>query len=137
MKCWAFSLFLLVLGTVTLAACASPQPLPQAPTPIPTLAPATLPPSATLGSQTPQAAANAGADIFSQNCSPCHNLTAARKVGPGLKGLFRLPNLPNGQPVTDANLGTWIHTGDSLMPAIPLPDADVTTLIAFLKEATK
>jgi mono/diheme cytochrome c family protein len=138
-----------------LAACASPQPLPDAPTPIRTLYPATLPavvtqpPSGTQvagGGQTPEpggttdageAAVQAGEQVFQTNCSVCHNLTTETKVGPGLAGLFERDQLPNGSPVTDENLRVWITNGGGAMPAIPLSEDELTQVIAFLHEATQ
>lgn len=136
-----------VLLLISLVAC-SPQPLPVAPTPIPTLIPATLPAGgATIVApppQTPQAPvtggdalARQGETVFQKNCSVCHNLTAEKKVGPGLQGLFALAALPNGKAVNETNLNEWIHTGDTLMPPIPLSEADTAAVIAYLKEATK
>jgi mono/diheme cytochrome c family protein len=130
------SLIVTALALVTFAlGCAGPQPLPLAPTPIPTLIPATLPPEPTLA-PLPTSTGPSGATIFANNCSTCHNLTAEPRVGPGLAGLFERTQLPNGGPVTDANLAEWIHTGGGGMPGFPLSDADTAALIAYLKEAT-
>jgi mono/diheme cytochrome c family protein len=85
-----------------------------------------------------------GKQVFDVNCAGCHNLDATPKRGPGLAGLFSLPNLPNGKPVTDENVADWIHTGGSglagypPMPPRPQVQGDqLTALIAYLKEATK
>jgi mono/diheme cytochrome c family protein len=138
-------LALLALVLLLAVAC-GPQPLPAAPTPIPTLAPATLPAvtptqpvpagptPTTTGSQQPAAA---GQQIFDQNCSVCHTLTTERKVGPGLAGLFSLSQLPNGQPFNEANLADWIRTGGRGMPGFPLSDQQMAELIAYLQQATK
>jgi mono/diheme cytochrome c family protein len=109
------------------AATAVPQASPAAPA---ATAPAATAPAAT----TPAAAT---ADVFNKNCSACHNLTTERKVGPGLQGLFSLPALPNGKPVTDENLRDWIRNGGGSMPPIALSDADLEAVIAYLKEATQ
>lgn len=125
-----FTLFSLVL----LAAC-SPQPLPTEPTSIPTLIPATLPAEAGSASQ-PGAGPeeHPGAAIFDASCLACHNLTAERKVGPGLAGLFERDALPSGNPVTDENLREWIRNGGGAMPGIPLSDSDLDTLLGFLHQ---
>jgi mono/diheme cytochrome c family protein len=145
---------LLLLAVIILFAVAcGAQPLPDAPTPIPTLIPATLPPEqptqAVQGGQTPQAGGTAttgggtaeqvaaGKQIFDTNCTPCHNLTTETKVGPGLAGLYQFTALPNGKPVTDANVSEWIHTGGGGMPAFTFDEAQTAALIAYLKEATK
>jgi mono/diheme cytochrome c family protein len=133
----AFGVIIALMAFAALAlACAGPQPLPLAPTPIPTLIPATLPPEPTQA-PLPTSTGPAGASIFGSNCSTCHNLTAERKVGPGLQGLFSLPALPNGKPVNDENLRDWIRNGGGAMPPIALSDADLAAVIAYLKQATQ
>ena len=143
-------LALVLVLALSLSAC-GPQPLPEEPTPIPTLAPATLPAAtateATAGGEptsgteaTPGGSGDlvaAGQQVFEQNCSMCHNLTTETKVGPGLAGLFSLEQLPNGEPVNEENLGSWIRSGGGGMPAIPLNDTDLEAVIAFLKDATQ
>jgi cytochrome c len=130
---------LIVLVVLVLAAC-GPQPLPVAPTPIPTLAPATLPPSeaappeAEPGGETAPPPGHPGEPVFQANCAACHNLTAEAKVGPGLAGLYERANLPNGNPVTDENLREWIVSGGGAMPGIALGDQELADLIDFLKE---
>lgn len=147
------TLYLAVVLTMTLlAAGCGPQPLPEEPTPIPTLAPATLPAatatepsqagatSAPEGQATPGETADlgeAGRQVFEQNCAACHNLTDETKVGPGLAGLFDLAELPNGEPFSEDNLGTWIRNGGGAMPGIPLSDPDLEAVITFLKDATQ
>jgi mono/diheme cytochrome c family protein len=137
------ALFAIVM--VVLAAC-GPQPLPEAPTPIPTLAPATMPvqtatqPPAAGETTAPGPTADlvqAGSQIFEQNCSVCHNLTAETKVGPGLAGLFSISTLPNGEPFNEENLKGWIRSGGGGMPGFPLAEEQMTALVAFLKDATK
>jgi cytochrome c oxidase cbb3-type subunit 3 len=83
---------LLALGAlilVALAACNTPQPLPVAPTPIPTLIPATLPPpdqgaaeAVTAGVVFPSAPPSqaAGETIFKENCASCHGEDGTGKV---------------------------------------------------------
>ncbi|HSJ53023.1 MAG TPA: cytochrome c [Anaerolineae bacterium] len=150
-KTVALAVFILLFAT----GC-DPRPVPEAPTPIRTLFPATLPavvtqpPSGTEvaeGDQTPEPgqptatagdpAVAAGEQVFAQNCSVCHNLTAEAKVGPGLAGLFERDQLPNGDPVTDENLRVWITNGGGAMPPVPLPEDELTQVIAFLHEATQ
>ena len=80
-------LSILVLGS--LAACTTPQPLPKAPTAIPTLIPATLPPPTTptpraafanvaFPSQPPVAAA--GQALYQAKCAACHGADGKGKV---------------------------------------------------------
>lgn len=134
--------------------------LPPAPTEMPTDAP-TLPPAPT---EAPTDAPTAplgdpaqGQQVFSRGCNACHTTSTRRLVGPGLAGLFEpggpeLPsgvdyggNLPNGQPITDANVADWIRSGGrgqiGVMPAggnvASLTDADIDNLIAYLKTLKK
>jgi len=128
-------IFLIVIIGLFAIGC-GPHELPTAPTPIPTLIPATLPagPVATVAAQSQS---GGGVAIFNTNCSGCHNLTAETKVGPGLGPLFTLAKLPNGKPVNDDNLKQWIHTGGGAMPGFSsLTDDQLNQLLAYLKGAT-
>jgi cytochrome c2 len=143
-------IIILVL-TLLLMGCTSPHRLPEAPTPIPQLVPATLPSSQTqptVPSATEPAAGDAqgqpagdatrGQQVFESNCAVCHNLSDQPKVGPGLAGLFaNQPTLPNGQPFTEENLREWIHNGGGAMPGIPLGEGETNDLIAFLRQETQ
>jgi cytochrome c len=76
-----------------------------------------------------------GKDVFDQ-CSVCHNADSTEtKVGPGLKGLFKMEKLVNGKPVTEANVRDFINTGGNGMPAYAdqLSDQDKNDIIAYLK----
>jgi cytochrome c len=76
-----------------------------------------------------------GKDVFDQ-CSVCHNADSTEtKVGPGLKGLFKMDKLVNGKPVTDANVREIINMGGNGMPAYAdqLSDQDKNDIIAYLK----
>ena len=54
--------------------------------------------------------ADKGKDIFEQNCGVCHNADSTeRKMGPGLKGLFKKAALANKKKVTDANVLDFIN----------------------------
>jgi len=138
----------LTVVVVLLVGACGLQPLPDEPTSIPTLIPATLPPAQptepvqagitpTTGGGDGSEAIAAGRQIFETNCTVCHTLTAETLVGPGLQGLFQRQALPTGQPVTDENLADWIHTGGGGMPAFPFDETQTAALIAFLKDATQ
>jgi cytochrome c2 len=77
-----------------------------------------------------------GKEVFDQ-CSVCHNSDSTeRKMGPGLKGLFKKGKLEStGKPVTDANVLEKINDGGNGMPAYKdqLNDADRANLLAYLK----
>ena len=82
-------LAIILFSTVLLVACNTPQPLPVAPTKIPTLPPATLPPAVTA---TPRAAiagvafpttppsAAAGEAVFKAKCVACHGADGKAQV---------------------------------------------------------
>jgi len=78
-----------------------------------------------------------GKEVFEQ-CSICHNSDSAeRKMGPGLKGLFKKGKLDsNGKPATEANINEKISEGGNGMPAYGkdmLSDTDRANLMAYLK----
>ncbi len=77
-----------------------------------------------------------GKSTFDDNCSVCHNSDSTeRKMGPGLKGLFKHEKLSNGKAVNEANVTDVINGGGNGMP--PFSDALSKTekddVIAFLK----
>jgi cytochrome c len=76
-----------------------------------------------------------GKDVFGQ-CAVCHSAdTADKKVGPGLKGLYKHDKLVNGKKVTDATVREKIDQGGNGMPSYKdlLSDAEKDDLIAYLK----
>ena len=76
-----------------------------------------------------------GKEVFEQ-CSVCHNADSAeKKMGPGLKGLFKKSKLDsNGKAVSDANVLEKINEGGNGMPPYKdsLTDADKANLLAYL-----
>ncbi len=139
-------IFLTAVIVLLVTAC-NPQPLPVEPTPIPTLPPATLPAEPVAAPLSDEQAettettgavdVDAGAQVFDSNCSACHDLGTELKIGPGLAGLFDKEMLPNDQPVDDENLKQWILTGGGAMPGMALENAELETLVAFLRDATQ
>ena len=77
-----------------------------------------------------------GKEIFEQ-CGVCHNSDSEeKKMGPGLKGLFKKPTLSDGKTkTTDENVVSKINAGGNGMPAYQemLTDEERNHLIAFLK----
>ena len=140
------SLALLIVVVLLTVGC-GPQPLPEEPTPIPTLPPATMPAAEPTdppaqAEPTPTAGdggglVEAGQQVFEQNCASCHTLTDETRVGPGLAGIFEKETLPNGNPVNEENMRQWIVQGGGAMPAIPLDEEQLDQVIAFLREATQ
>ena len=83
------------------------------------------------------AAGNAekGKEVFEQ-CGVCHNAdTEEKKMGPGLKGLFKHEKMVNGKKPTEANVRAKIDEGGNGMPAYKemLSDTEKDDLIAYLK----
>jgi cytochrome c len=77
-----------------------------------------------------------GKATFEDSCAVCHNADSTeRKVGPGLKGLFKHDKLANGKAVNEGNVTGMINEGGNGMP----PFADVLTkaekedIVAYLK----
>jgi cytochrome c len=77
-----------------------------------------------------------GKTVFEDNCSICHNSDSAeKKIGPGLKGLFKKAALANKKKPSDATVTGMINEGGNGMPpfADQLTPAEMLDLVAFLK----
>jgi cytochrome c len=91
--------------------------------------------STTLPAQDKKGDAAKGKEVFEQ-CSVCHNTDSdEKKMGPGLKGLFKKAKLANGKAPTDANVAAKINEGGNGMPAYAdmLTDTEKADLLAYLK----
>jgi len=76
-----------------------------------------------------------GKEIFEQ-CAVCHNADSEeKKMGPGLKGLFKHDKLVNGKKPTEANVRAKIEEGGNGMPPYKdmLSDQEKDDLLAYLK----
>jgi len=76
-----------------------------------------------------------GKVVFEQ-CGVCHNADSdVKKMGPGLKGLFKKDKLSNGKKNSEAAIRSKIDDGGNGMPAYKdmLSDQDKDNLIAYLK----
>lgn len=76
-----------------------------------------------------------GKEVF-QQCAVCHNADSdEKKMGPGLKGLFKKDKLVNGKKPTEANVRAKIDEGGNGMPAYKdmLSDPEKDDLVAYLK----
>src|ERR1700739_4460013 len=76
-----------------------------------------------------------GKEVFEQ-CGVCHNADSdEKKMGPGLKGLFKKDKLTNGKKPTEANIRSRVDEGGNGMPAYKemLSDQEKDDLIAYLK----
>ena len=80
--------------------------------------------------------ATKGKDVFESTCSACHNADSGeKKVGPGLKDLFKQDKLVNGKKPTEANIKAVIDAGGNGMPSYAdlLKDEEKANVIAYLK----
>ncbi len=77
-----------------------------------------------------------GAIVFNESCLSCHHSDKAEyKIGPGLKDLFKMENMPvSGRPVNEANVRLQMKTPFRNMPAFPeLSEEKLEALISYLK----
>ncbi len=77
-----------------------------------------------------------GKSVFEDNCAVCHNADSEeKKMGPGLKCLFKHDKLKNGKKPTDATVRALINTGGNGMPSYAdmLSDEEKDNVIAYLK----
>jgi mono/diheme cytochrome c family protein len=83
-------------------------------------------------------AADLGATVFAQNCSPCHG-TQGRGDGPAARALKPSPRNFHDQSYmatrTDAQLLAVIHTGKGSMPAwgTRLTEEQITAVLAHIR----
>src|SRR5665213_2041601 len=82
------------------------------------------------------AESDTGDSNVEDNCSVCHNSDSEeRKMGPGLKGLFKHDKLANGKAVNEGTVTSVINEGGNGMPpfADTLTKAEKDDIVAFLK----
>jgi len=76
-----------------------------------------------------------GKEVFEQ-CAVCHNADSdEKKMGPGLKGLFKRGKLNDGKAANESNIRARIDDGGNGMPGYKdvLDDQQKDDLIAYLK----
>jgi mono/diheme cytochrome c family protein len=81
-------------------------------------------------------AAAKGRDVFDINCAVCHKTDSTdKKIGPGLKGLFKREKMQNGKKPTEENVRALIDAGATPMPPFrdSLSEGDRNNVIAYLK----
>lgn len=79
--------------------------------------------------------AGKGKAVFEQ-CAVCHDAgSTTKKLGPGLKGLFKRAKLQNGKPANDANVRAIVEAGGNGMPPYKelLSAPQKEDLMAYLK----
>jgi cytochrome c len=77
-----------------------------------------------------------GKEVFETTCTMCHNADSEeKKMGPGLKGLFKRDKLNDGKKASEANIRARIEDGGQGMPGYKdtLEDQQKEDLIAYLK----
>lgn len=87
-------------------------------------------------SKPPKGKALRGRQLFEDQCSICHfTASPAKKIGPGLKAIYRNGKFANGKQVDDASMRAWIENGGVDMPAFKesLTSQQIADLLAFLK----
>jgi cytochrome c2 len=80
--------------------------------------------------------ADQGASFYNANCLSCHNAdTEDKKVGPGLKNLFKKEKLPySDRPATVENVKQQLIRPALVMPSFTkLSEQEMADLIAYLK----
>jgi cytochrome c len=83
----------------------------------------------------PAGNAEKGKSVFEDNCAVCHNADSdEKKMGPGLKGLFKKEKLANGKKPTEANIKALINAGGGGMPSFSdsLSDEERDNVLAYL-----
>jgi len=88
------------------------------------------------GNSEPRRTVEKGRELYKTYCEVCHYATSTeKKIGPGLKALYRRGKFANGRKVDDTGLRTWVLEGGVDMPAFAeaLTGAQVAELIAYLK----
>lgn len=80
--------------------------------------------------------ATKGKALYKDNCGICHySANTAKKIGPGLKGIYKRGKFADGKKVDDANMQEWILKGGVDMPSFEgaLTEGQMRDLIAYLR----
>jgi mono/diheme cytochrome c family protein len=99
-------------------------------------APASQKPKSQPASTNPPAVLAAGKAVYEKRCAICHfSQSDAKKIGPGLKGLYANGKFSDGAKVTDAAVTAWIENGGTNMPGYrdALKIDELRALIAYVK----
>ena len=86
--------------------------------------------------RTAKGSALRGRQLFEDDCGICHfPASNQKKIGPGLRAIYRNGKFANGKKVDDVSMRAWIENGGVDMPAFKesLTAQQVSDLIAFLK----
>jgi len=77
-----------------------------------------------------------GKAVYQEYCEICHYSTnRAKKIGPGLKGIYKRGKFADGKKVNDESMREWILKGGVDMPSFEdtLKKQEIDDLIAYLK----
>src|SRR6266851_2796663 len=77
-----------------------------------------------------------GGAIYQQRCEICHfSASEAKKIGPGLKGIYKRGKFADGRRVDDASMERWIVEGGKDMPPFKgvLNPSQIRDLLSYLK----
>jgi mono/diheme cytochrome c family protein len=77
-----------------------------------------------------------GRAVYHDRCEICHfSDSDVKKVGPGLKGIFKRGKFANGGKVDDASMEKWVINGGKDMPPFKqvLSGNQIQDLISYLK----
>lgn len=77
-----------------------------------------------------------GKAVYQRNCAICHHsASTAKKIGPGLKGIYKRDKFADGKAVSDENMRVWIEDGGKDMPQFKntLKPQQILDLIAYMK----
>lgn len=77
-----------------------------------------------------------GRSVYQRYCVICHHpASTAKKIGPGLKGVYQQKTFADGRAVNDDNMRNWIEEGGKDMPQFKnsLKPQQILDLIAYMK----
>ncbi|HEV8385267.1 MAG TPA: cytochrome c [Candidatus Acidoferrales bacterium] len=77
-----------------------------------------------------------GKAVFEEQCAICHfSASNEKKIGPGLKAIYRTGKFANGKKVDDASMRAWIENGGVDMPSFKdsLTAQQIADLLAYLR----
>lgn len=77
-----------------------------------------------------------GKALYKENCGICHySANTAKKIGPGLRGIYKRGKFADGKKVDDASMQGWILKGGVDMPSFEgaLTEAQIRDLVAYLR----
>jgi cytochrome c len=77
-----------------------------------------------------------GMTVYKDQCAICHfSDSDAKKIGPGLKGIFKREKFHDGGKVDDPSMEKWILSGGKNMPPFKsvLNTIQIRDLIAYLR----